>query len=400
MSSSSKSRKRNRGKKRSSGKSSSHLARSPLVGSTMAASAVSQPSGQSYDFGPGGKRGALRCRFKTPFSGVITGTTTAIDGMNFPGPATASYAAINPLGCVVRTAAAVTATPAPFQSPVLQLLGGLFTRYRVNRLKFLYHPAAPTSGTSVVPMFFAYSSDPAHELSQDGTILVADPLNLPNSLEFSPWLPWEMDVSKDLPIRDLYTQGEAGTSFSNIDIVQLRQSCVGGIFLTGTSNGTTTASSIGELYLEIDLTFEDICPQKTIGTLGFVFGRPFRSALKDESLCRKIKELMIIEIDKYNCAGGVSIKESEKGRTCDGYSALNCVERKSREESPRGDVCEAKDDPSPIPDSTSPLDMKAFCSHVLACEKCDRRKGLCPEGAKLESELWAQIRPSKDHPNT
>jgi len=376
-----------------------NLARSPLVGSTMAASAVSQPSGQSYDFGPAGKRGALRCRFKTPMCGLITGTTTAIDGMNFPGPITASYSAINPLGCVVRSAAAVTATPAPFQSPVLQLLGGLFTRYRVNRLKFLYHPAAPTSGASVVPMFFAYSSDPAHELSQDGSILVADPLNLPNSLEFAPWLPWEMDVTKDLPVRDLYTQGEAGTSFSNIDIVQLRQSCVGGIFLTGTSNGTTTASSIGELYLEIDLTFEDICPQKTIGTLGFVFNRPFRSALKDENLAARIKKLMVTEIEEYQRVLKVSGFECEKEERVIGNSALNCVEENSGKVFLPERVCETNDDLKPIPDSTSPLDMKAFCSHVLACEKCDRRKGLCPEGAKLESELWAQIRPSKDHPS-
>lgn len=178
-------------------------------------------------------------------------------------------------------------TRASYLSPVYDLLGSCFVRWKVNKLKFHYTPQSSTqvNGRAV----FCFAEDPFHPLlyqlpfSAGGNVteeFVAfgtaptqpQMLAFADSMAFAPWLPWTMDVSDRVKQNELYTQwvGEEVTviSITPFSVMggdpaglssSIRQSMLGAI---GCQALTTESSDFtgGIIWMELDLDLIEFCP--------------------------------------------------------------------------------------------------------------------------------------------
>jgi hypothetical protein len=181
-----------------------------------------------------------------------------------------------------------------FISPVFDLIGSSFTRYRIKKLIFHYTPQATTvvEGRAV----FAYADDPAHpilmkHLRQEESLLgseialTADPplssdlLILGDSFAFAPWVPWTMNVSKKVRQNELYTAIRTANNppdanykpnFTNDEVsgwcASQRESAFGAV---GCSAFTTDAGPYvgGIIWIEASFEFIEFCPVVEGGVL-------------------------------------------------------------------------------------------------------------------------------------
>jgi len=112
--------------------------------------------------------------------------------------------------------------------PQLARIASCFSRFRYKKLGWLYEPMASTA--SGVRLAFAYSSDPYGSLD---SVTSSTGYNIcfttPQSVAFSPWMPWNMtcQVPGDL----CYTYAGLNTVAANI-----RQASVGTIACVADSN--------------------------------------------------------------------------------------------------------------------------------------------------------------------
>lgn len=145
----------------------------------------------------------------------------------------------------------------PF-SPIFDLIGSAFVRYRVTGLKFIYEPQA--SSTTEERLVFAYASDPAHPLIRAGAPSAGKLLSVADSIAFMPWRGWELDVSKNVRQDLLYTESTAtGTTDLQLDTIN-RFSAFGVIGCVGASEDMTGNIPCGVLYMELKVELHEFCP--------------------------------------------------------------------------------------------------------------------------------------------
>lgn len=154
-----------------------------------------------------------------------------------------------------------------YLSPVFDLIGSAFTRYRIRKCSFHYCPQAPTSGGSVTgdPRYvFAFAEDPVHPLIWDAAVSQDTLLALSDSIPFAPWCAWDMDVTSRLKDKDLlYTYdlsvvnpGSTGADqrFSNFGSIGV---------LADKNNGAGGTRIHGILYMCLGIDLEEFCPVTT-----------------------------------------------------------------------------------------------------------------------------------------
>lgn len=149
----------------------------------------------------------------------------------------------------------VSSGSANFLSPVWDLIGSAFTRYRVNKLVFHYEPqSATTNGERLV---FAFARDPDHPLLWTASPTSANNLSVADSVAFMPWRGWSMDVTKELDDTLYYTYDfnasvtSATDRFSNFGVI----SCV-----TSGINSGLPSEVCGVLYMETEVELIEFCP--------------------------------------------------------------------------------------------------------------------------------------------
>jgi hypothetical protein len=142
-----------------------------------------------------------------------------------------------------------------YLSPVFDLIGSAFVRYRVEKLVFHYEPQC--SATTTERMVFAFAVDPMHPVLWNASVPTQSGLlSLADSVAFAPWRAWSLDVSQRLEKERLYTFSDASTSvgafterFSDFGVI----SCI-------TSASLTSSAPSGVLYAEIVVGFDEFCP--------------------------------------------------------------------------------------------------------------------------------------------
>lgn len=182
-----------------------------------------------------------------PFGALVN---DAVGNLNFQAAAmrlspTAPYSRLN-----------ATLFPVKFTSPVWDLIGSAFTRYRVKKLSFHYEPQS--SAVAGERMVFAFAADPEHPILSKNDLVQRELLALADSVAFMPWKEWSMDVSHRLERDRLFYTfvepfGEAVDRFSTFGII----SCM-------TDAQSATSREAGVLYMESEIEFVQFCPISTM----------------------------------------------------------------------------------------------------------------------------------------
>jgi len=142
-----------------------------------------------------------------------------------------------------------------FLTPIFDLIGSAFVRYKVKKLVFHYEPQA--SATDSQRLVFAFANDPLHPVLWNATVPGQDDLlSLSDSIAFMPWRAWSMDVTESLTKESLYTYSSSSTTvaefverFSDFGVI----SCI-------TSANTGTSTFGGVLYMETIVELDEFCP--------------------------------------------------------------------------------------------------------------------------------------------
>lgn len=173
-------------------------------------------------------------------------------------------------------------TPVEYITPVYDLIGSCFVRWRIENLVFHYTPQATTTanGRAVV----AFADDPVHPvLWQDvrdvSNVLISGQnpsqtnlLALGDSMAFAPWLPWSLDVSDRCKQNELYTSfrlevadAEATITPASVRgdtagvLAALRQSGMG--TLSCRTLTTEAADFVGGIiWMEASIRLIEFCP--------------------------------------------------------------------------------------------------------------------------------------------
>lgn len=153
---------------------------------------------------------------------------------------------------------AAAAAEAPFISPQWDLIASCFTKYEVKRKKFHYYPQCATTETN--RMVFAYASDPNHPSIWAAAPSQALLESLAESIPFSPWAAWQMDVTNvGLSKAEYFTYdalaAAVGTSASSY---LERFASFGSI---GCLASDADAGAVyGLIYLELEIELFEFCP--------------------------------------------------------------------------------------------------------------------------------------------
>lgn len=151
---------------------------------------------------------------------------------------------------------------ASFLSPIWDLIGTAFVRYRVTKLCFHYEPQS--SATAAGRLIFAFAEDPAHPLMWDETPTQSELLALADSVAFMPWKSWSLDVTKTLSKELLYTRMTTTDDPSGNQNGLNRFGGFGSIAcLTDLTAGTAIKGGI--LYMETEIEFIEFCPISAAG---------------------------------------------------------------------------------------------------------------------------------------
>ena len=139
-----------------------------------------------------------------------------------------------------------------FTSPIFDLIGSAFTRYRVNSLKFHYEPQA--AATLTERLVFAFAPDPVNPVLVNTSVTADSCLAMADSVAFAPWRTWSMDLSSTVRGKLFYTFSDTSTS----QVITERFSDFGVIACLTSSTGAV--SQCGVLYMEIDVELVEFCP--------------------------------------------------------------------------------------------------------------------------------------------
>jgi hypothetical protein len=147
-------------------------------------------------------------------------------------------------------------TTAGYLTPVFDLLGSAFVRYKVNKVVFHYEPQA--SATDSQRLVFAFAADPLHPVLWNATVPdQGDLLSLADSIAFMPWRAWSMDVTDRIQDKELFTYSDASTTVT--EFVE-RFSDFGVISCVTSSGGQVADAKCGVLYMETDIELQEFCP--------------------------------------------------------------------------------------------------------------------------------------------
>jgi len=175
---------------------------------------------------------------------------------------TAAFSPQAPIGWT--NVASPLRTGASWISPIMTLLALLFVRFKVKKLKFHYRPQVSTNVSD--QLVFAWTADPYHPLIGLGlTSLEADSISsqrllaMADTMPFSPWLAWSMDVTDSLDGDfEHYCSITGGTPTVTTFDPSLRLAFAGTFACTNTVNTATVP--YGVLYAETEIEFREFCP--------------------------------------------------------------------------------------------------------------------------------------------
>jgi hypothetical protein len=145
----------------------------------------------------------------------------------------------------------------PFISPQWDLIASCFSRFRVLGCEFEYFPQCSTS--NVTRLVFAYSSDPIHPLIFDATPTQAELESVADSIPFSPWAAWKMNVTSKVNKEWFYTyDGLAAAAPSSVNSYVERFASFG---IVGCISANAAAAEVdGLLYLTLKIEFCEFNP--------------------------------------------------------------------------------------------------------------------------------------------
>lgn len=202
-------------------------------------------------------------RFTGSKNGLVMHTCCAVAEINKTSTAPISGGALKMLGNNLASVQLNLTAPigrnasgafaAPFLSPVWDLIGSAFTRYRVRKLVFHYEPQA--ASTESGRLVFAFAEDPDHPLLWAAAPTSSNLLAVADSVAFMPWRPWSMDVTDKLDNTLYYTYDFNATAtsatdrFSNFGVM----ACV-------TSDLAAETVVGGVLYMETEIELVEFCP--------------------------------------------------------------------------------------------------------------------------------------------
>jgi hypothetical protein len=153
-------------------------------------------------------------------------------------------------------------------SPILKLLGVLFTKYRMHRLKFIYEAQGPTDES--IRYALAYSADPMHPILWTAgpdapTFATLQSMN--EAVNFTASREFELDVSHMCPKKWLYTSSNntdsANGNFNAFNqLLDARFSSFGVLSIMQDVDVPSLANAVktGVLYMEADVEFSDFAP--------------------------------------------------------------------------------------------------------------------------------------------
>jgi hypothetical protein len=163
-----------------------------------------------------------------------------------------------------------------YNSPQLGLQSLAYSKYKLNRLGFAYQPQGQTfQATSQMlaesRMRFSFTGDPTHPIigmlgyRGTGTIDYSILTETPNSVQFSEWNAWSLDI------RDFHTDWltintprfvPTTLTFGTGDIAETRQACFGAIscYDSYLSASDRVVMPHGQLWINGEILFSDPSP--------------------------------------------------------------------------------------------------------------------------------------------
>jgi hypothetical protein len=225
-------------------------------GMTGAPAGVSEDLQQFTKFKPSGKDGALIMHTCAAIFNILKAQNHASVGAALSGSESQSVSVqlnlTDPAGLSSGSVKAFNG----YLSPIFDLIGSAFVKYRVRKLIFHYEPQA--SATDGQRMVFAFAADPLHPVLWNSTLPDQnDLLALADSIAFMPWRGWSMNVSSKVSKNEFYTFSDASTTvtefverFSDFGVI----SC-----LTDSVNQASDLAG-GVLYMETEIELMEFCP--------------------------------------------------------------------------------------------------------------------------------------------
>lgn len=270
--------------------------------SVMSAPAAVSSHGRQFVRFLATTQGSKRMLVKCALAEIANGST--VGAFLFAAATECVSAQLSPTLVRRKTFVGTTMVADDMISPVLDLEGSAYTRYRVNSLKFEYDPQSATSSDG--RYIFAYAADPAHPIIASvttNTPTTAGLESLTDVMPFGAWEPWVLDVSASVSkFRQewLYTspQDASATAVSADDRLGFFGSCA------CLSPGAGTGQK-GLLYMIIDIEFAEFCPITTTRPALHVLARRSEVDLVSELLERydfSLKELFagLLRLSKDN----------------------------------------------------------------------------------------------------
>lgn len=232
-------------------------------------------------------------------------------------------------------ASAGTKSEQDYVSPVFDLIGSAFVRYKVNKCVFHYEPQS--SATTDERLVFAFAADPLHPVLWNATPpSQTDLLALADSIAFAPWRSWSMDVTEKLLDKTiLYTYSDSATTvgefnerFSDFGVI----SCV-----SDTVSGTT--AFCGVLYMDLDVTLMEFCPIVNVSPAAakrllnhdllekrsnFKHSQPIAASSSSSTESTLISTRSSSDIDEKNLRASCNHENAITEKTNTGYSFRHC----------------------------------------------------------------------------
>lgn len=158
-------------------------------------------------------------------------------------------------------------------SPIWDLIGSAFTRYKITKLIFHYEPQSTATATG--RMVFGFAEDPIHPLvAPDNTNQTSSNLlAVADSIAFMPWRAWSMDVTDRVKDDKLYYTYSQGTD-ADVGANNAQRFGRWGAVSCVTDVVSTVPILSGVLYMETTIEFLEFCP--------ITITRPSLVALRDK----------------------------------------------------------------------------------------------------------------------
>lgn len=223
-----------------------------------APAAVSDDLQQFVRFMPGSKESHLKVCARVPLyfvnSNYHDGTNLIRGGLSLTSTNSFPYIALSSITGIY--AGGGTDVVKNYISPVFNLIGSAFTRYKIKGCKFLYEPQSSTQTSD--RLVFAYANDPEHPLIKATPAAASQGklLALADSMSFAPWKTWELDVSQEVNQDLLYTYNQDNTETDNRFNMFGSIGCIPSVEPTS----TTAMTVYGVLYAELCFEFVEFCP--------------------------------------------------------------------------------------------------------------------------------------------